>query len=384
MEIHENRGTDLSSPELIRYARHLALPEIGLLGQKKLKNSSVLCIGCGGLGSPLLLYLAAAGIGHIGIVDSDVVEDSNLQRQIIHGISWLGKTKITSARARILEINPFCQVDIFETMLNNKNALEIIKTFDLVCDCTDNFPSRYLINDACVLLGKPNIYGSIARFEGQVTVFNLDGQSPNYRDLVPTPPPLDLVPSCAEGGVVGVLPGLIGTIQATEVIKIITGAGTTLDGRLLIFDALKMTFRELALKAGATGKGIDRLINYEKFCQPKGSSKETFKGKSISAHGLNELIQQDPENIILLDVRELHESNSNKINGAYLIPLSQIKNGNAIEEVRKLSYGRLLYVYCQSGKRSKKALEFLQESGIEGVNLIGGINTWNEEFPTKY
>ncbi|MFL0737587.1 MAG: molybdopterin-synthase adenylyltransferase MoeB, partial [Prochlorococcus sp.] len=238
MGLDDTRDVDLNPDEVARFSRHLILPEVGITGQKRLKKASVLCVGTGGLGSPLLLYMAAAGVGHIGIVDFDVVELSNLQRQVIHGTSWVGQLKTGSARARILEINPNCQVDVYEKALTSDNALEIIQPYDIVCDCTDNFPSRYLVNDACVLLGKPNIYGSIHRFEGQATVFNLDAQSPNYRDLVPEPPPAGLVPSCVEGGVMGVLPGLIGLIQATEVIKIITGIGTTLSGRLLIVDAL--------------------------------------------------------------------------------------------------------------------------------------------------
>ena len=216
----KDHGIDLNPDELARYARHLTLPEVGISGQKRLKASSVLCIGSGGLGSPLLIYLAAAGVGRIGIVDSDLVENSNLQRQVIHSTKWVGKPKTTSARERILKLNPYCQVNSYETPLTSINALQIIKPFDLVCDCTDNFPSRYLINDACVILGKPNIYGSVSKFEGQVTVFNLTLNSPNYRDLVPEPPPIDLIPSCEEGGVLGVLPGIIGIIHATEVIKI--------------------------------------------------------------------------------------------------------------------------------------------------------------------
>ncbi|NES95392.1 MAG: molybdopterin-synthase adenylyltransferase MoeB, partial [Desertifilum sp. SIO1I2] len=237
----------LTKEDYERYSRHLILPEIGLDGQKRLKAASVLCIGTGGLGSPLLLYLAAAGIGRIGIVDFDVVDYSNLQRQVIHGTSWVGKPKIESAKNRILEINPDCQVDLYETRLSSENALQIVEPYDIVIDGTDNFPTRYLVNDACVLLNKPNVYGSIFRFEGQATVFNYQ-DGPNYRDLYPEPPPPGMVPSCAEGGVLGILPGIIGVIQATEAVKIITGAGTTLSGRLLLYNALEMKFRELKLR----------------------------------------------------------------------------------------------------------------------------------------
>ncbi|MFS8887829.1 molybdopterin-synthase adenylyltransferase MoeB, partial [Synechococcus sp. R55.1] len=237
----------LSREEMERFSRHLILPEVGLEGQKRLKAGKVLCIGTGGLGSPLLLYLAAAGVGRIGIVDFDVVDVSNLQRQVIHGTSWVGKPKVESAKNRILEINPHCQVDVYNTALKAHNALELFANYDVIVDGTDNFPTRYLVNDACVLTGKPNVYGSIFRFEGQATVFNYE-DGPNYRDLYPEPPPPGLVPSCAEGGVLGILPGIIGVIQATETVKILLGVGTTLSGRLLLYDALNMSFRELKLR----------------------------------------------------------------------------------------------------------------------------------------
>ncbi|NER05140.1 MAG: molybdopterin-synthase adenylyltransferase MoeB, partial [Okeania sp. SIO3C4] len=249
----------LNTEEYQRYSRHLILPEVGLDGQKRLKAASVLCIGTGGLGSPLLLYLAAAGIGNIGIVDFDIVDHSNLQRQVIHGTSWVGKPKIESAKNRIHEINPHCQVDLYETRLSSENALDILKSYDVVVDGTDNFPTRYLVNDACVLLNKPNVYGSIFRFEGQATVFNYEG-GPNYRDLYPEPPPPGMVPSCAEGGVLGILPGMIGVIQATETIKIVLGQGTTLSGRLLLYNSLDMTFRELKLRPNPVRPVIEKLI----------------------------------------------------------------------------------------------------------------------------
>ncbi|WP_310414881.1 molybdopterin-synthase adenylyltransferase MoeB, partial [Chamaesiphon sp. OTE_8_metabat_110] len=251
--------------EYARYSRHLILPEVGLDGQKRLKAASVLCVGTGGLGSPLLLYLAAAGVGRLGIVDFDVVDHSNLQRQVIHGTSWVGKPKIESAKNRIHEINPYCQVDLYETALSSANALDIIRPYDIVVDGTDNFPTRYLVNDACVLLDKPNVYGSIFRFEGQATVFNYQG-GPNYRDLYPEPPPPGMVPSCAEGGVLGILPGIIGVIQATETVKIILGQGTTLSGRLVLYNALEMKFRELKLRPNPVRPVIETLIDYEQFC----------------------------------------------------------------------------------------------------------------------
>ena len=255
----------LSHDEIARYSRHLILPEVGVAGQERLKASSVLCIGTGGLGSPLLLYLAAAGVGRIGVVDFDVVDASNLHRQVIHGTASVGKRKVLSARDRIADINPFVQVDLYEEPFTSANALRIAEPYDVVVDGTDNFPTRYLVNDACVLLGKPNVYGSIFRFEGQASVFNhQDG--PNYRDLYPEPPPPGLVPSCAEGGVLGVLPGIIGTIQATETLKILLGIGETLSGRLLLFDALQMSFRELRLRKSPDTPRIERLIDYEQFC----------------------------------------------------------------------------------------------------------------------
>ena len=379
MQAHKMGGIDLTAEEISRYARHLTLPEIGIVGQKHLKASSVLCIGSGGLGSPILLYLAAAGIGNIGIVDFDSVEDSNLQRQVLHGMSWIGKPKIDSARARILEINPHCQVDTFLTRLSPHNALDIIQKFDIVCDCTDNFPSRYLINDACVILGKPNIYGSVSRFEGQATVFNLNKESPNYRDLIPEPPPPGLLPSCSEGGVIGVLPGLIGIIQATEAIKIITGVGTTLSGRLLVFDALKMSFRELTLRPSIKRQQIDKLIDYQEFCGSReysNSKSESLEIDSISVVELSKLLGRAHEEIILLDVRSQSEYDLISIPQSKLIPLKDIENGEAIENIRKMIKGKKLYVHCKSGKRSLTALSLLKRHNIQGTNISGGIDAW--------
>ncbi|MEI7952471.1 MAG: molybdopterin-synthase adenylyltransferase MoeB [Synechococcaceae cyanobacterium ELA182] len=378
----DTTGVQLSPDEVARFSRHLILPEVGMEGQKRLKAASVLCVGTGGLGSPLLLYLAAAGVGRLGIVDFDVVDHSNLQRQVIHGTSWVGKPKIESAKARILEINPHCQVDLYETALTSENALEIIAGYDLVCDGTDNFPTRYLVNDACVLLGKPNVYGSIFRFEGQATVFNLDAESPNYRDLFPEPPPPGMVPSCAEGGVVGVLPGIIGVIQATEALKIITGIGTTLSGRLLLFNALQMKFRELKLRPDPERPVIEKLIDYQEFCGVGGTApgqEEAGAVVNISVKELEVLLAGDRSGLVLLDVRNPPEADIAAIAGALLIPLDRIESGEAVEEVRRLAEGKTLYVHCKMGGRSAKALIALARHGIEGVNVAGGINAWSQE-----
>ncbi|MBD2462430.1 molybdopterin-synthase adenylyltransferase MoeB [Oscillatoria sp. FACHB-1407] len=372
----------LSREEYERYSRHLILPEVGLEGQKRLKAASVLCIGTGGLGSPLLLYLAAAGIGRIGIVDFDVVDSSNLQRQVIHGTSWVGKPKIHSAKDRILEINPNCQVDLYETRLSSENALDIVRPYDVVVDGTDNFPTRYLVNDACVLLDKPNVYGSIFRFEGQATVFNYEG-GPNYRDLYPEPPPPGLVPSCAEGGVLGILPGLIGVVQATETVKIILRQGTTLSGRLLLYNSLNMTFRELKLRPNPVRPVIDKLIDYEEFCgipQAKAQEEQQKAGMAeISVKDLKQLLDSGADDFVLLDVRNPHEYEIAKIPGAVLIPLSEIENGDGVTKVKELVNGHRLIVHCKSGVRSAKALAALKEAGVEGSNVVGGILAWSRE-----
>lgn len=372
-------GVELLPDEIARFSRHLTLPEVGLAGQKRLKAASVLCVGIGGLGSPILLYLAAAGVGRLGIVDFDLVDHSNLQRQVIHGTSWLGKPKIESAKARIHEINPHCQVDLYEIALTSDNALDIIRPYDIVCDGTDNFPARYLVNDACVMLGKPNIYGAVFRFEGQASVFNVTKDSPNYRDLYPEPPPADMVPSCAEGGVVGVLPGIIGLIQAIETVKIIIGIGTSLSGRLLLFDALKMSFRELKLCPSTESPVIDRLIDYQDFCgmnRPVNDDINDGHLERISVQDLKKLIDKEAAELLLLDVREHCEYEISSIVGAELIPLSHIENGEAIERIRDLVIGRRLFVYCKAGTRSQRALLELKRHGIEGVNVFGGMDAW--------
>ncbi|HEY9824558.1 MAG TPA: molybdopterin-synthase adenylyltransferase MoeB [Stenomitos sp.] len=376
----------LTKDDYERYSRHLILPEVGLEGQKRLKAASVLCIGTGGLGSPLLLYLAAAGIGRIGIVDFDVVDHSNLQRQIIHGTSWVGKPKIESAKNRILEINPYCQVDLYETRLSSENALSIAEPYDIVIDGTDNFPTRYLVNDACVLLNKPNVYGSIFRFEGQATVFNYEG-GPNYRDLYPEPPPPGLVPSCAEGGVLGILPGIIGVIQATEAIKIILGQGTTLNGRLLLFNALDMKFRELKLRPNPERPVIEKLIDYEMFCGiPQAKAAEAMQQAEIpeiTVTELKQILDGKPDDVVLLDVRNPNEFEIARIPGSVLVPLPDIENGQGVEKVRSLVNGHRLIVHCKMGGRSMKALGILKSAGIEGTNVKGGIQAWSQEVDTS-
>lgn len=372
----------LTKEEYERYSRHLILPEVGLEGQKRLKAATVMCIGTGGLGSPLLLYLAAAGIGRIGLVDFDVVDSSNLQRQIIHGTSWVGKPKIESAKNRILEINPNCQVDLYETRLSAENALEIIKPYDIVVDGTDNFPTRYLVNDACVLLNKPNVYGSILGFEGQATVFNYE-DGPNYRDLYPEPPPPGLVPSCAEGGVLGILPGIIGVIQATETVKIILGKGTILSGRLLLYNALDMKFHELKVRPKPVRPVIEKLIDYEEFCGIPQARAEEAKQKAeipeMSVQQLKQLLDSGADEFVLLDVRHPNEYEIARIPGSVLVPLTEIESGEGISQVRALLNGHRLIAYCKLGWRSAKALALLKQAGIEGTNVKGGIQVWSQE-----
>lgn len=373
----------LNKEEYERYSRHLILPEVGLEGQKRLKAASVLCIGTGGLGSPLLLYLAAAGIGRIGIVDFDVVDTSNLQRQVIHGTSWVGKPKIQSAKDRILEINPYCQVDLYETRLSSENALDMLRPYDVVVDGTDNFPTRYLVNDACVLLNKPNVYGSIFRFEGQATVFNYE-DGPNYRDLYPEPPPPGMVPSCAEGGVLGILPGIIGVIQATETVKIILGQGKTLSGRLLLYNALDMSFRELKLRPNPERPVIEKLVDYEEFCGIPQARAEAAKQQAeiseMTVQELNQLLQGGVQDFVLLDVRNPHEYQIARIPSAVLVPLPDIENGSGIEKVKTLLNGHRLVVHCKMGGRSAKAIGILKQAGIDGINVKGGIQAWSREI----
>jgi adenylyltransferase/sulfurtransferase len=375
---------ELNKDEYERYSRHIILPEVGLEGQKRLKASSVACIGTGGLGSPLLLYLAAAGVGRIGIVDFDVVDSSNLQRQIIHGTSGVGKSKLESAKQRIQDINPFCEVDLYNTRITSENALDILRPYDVVVDGTDNFPTRYLVNDACVLLGKPNVYGSIFRFEGQASVFNYQ-DGPNYRDVFPEPPPPGMVPSCAEGGVLGVLCGVIGSIQATEAIKVILGMDNTLSGRLLLYDAQKMSFRELKVRPNPERPVIDKLIDYEQFCGIPQAQEEEEKDEvpEMTVQELKQLIEQNADDYVLIDVRNPNEYEIAKIPGATLIPLSEIEEGNGVEKVKELTNGHRLIAHCKMGGRSAKALRILKQAGVEGTNLKGGIRAWSQEIDSS-
>jgi sulfur-carrier protein adenylyltransferase/sulfurtransferase len=377
----------LNKEEVLRYSRHLIMPEVAMDGQLKLKAAKVLCVGTGGLGSPLVLYLAAAGVGTIGLVDFDVVDYTNLQRQIIHTADDVGHSKVGSASEKIAAINPFVNVVRFETMLTSANAIGIIKDFDIVADGTDNFATRYLVNDACVLSAKPNVYASISRFEGQAAVFGAkDG--PCYRCVYPVPPPPGLVPSCAEGGVLGVLPGLLGVIQATEVIKLILGAGESLIGRLLLVDALAMKFRELRIRKDAdcpvcgTHPTLLELIDYDQFCGVRGEEAATVAVvPEIEPLELSRRLDAG-DVIFLLDVREPHEYEICNLNG-YLMPI-----GDLHQRVRELDSTREIVVYCRSGDRSAKAVTFLQQSGFHRVtNLAGGILRWSDTVDptvTKY
>ena len=373
---------ELSNEEIFRYSRHLILPEVGLEGQKKLKRARVLLVGVGGLGSPAALYLAAAGVGTLGLVDFDVVDATNLQRQVLHGTSTIGKRKLDSARERIEDLNPNVKVEAHETPLTSRNALEIIATYDIVVDGTDNFQTRYLVNDACVLLGKPNVYGSIYRFEGQASVFATES-GPCYRCLFREPPPPGLVPSCAEGGVLGVLPGIIGTIQTTEALKLILGIGESLAGRLLLVDALRMSFRTLNLRKDpecpACGTHeITELIDYEEFCGVRQAAAADAAAQSavpeITPAQLAERIARG-DDFDLIDVREPHEWDIARLPGARLIPL-----GTILEALPTLDSARDIVVHCKVGGRSAKAVQQLQASGFRKVwNLAGGITRWSDE-----
>ncbi|HWR15862.1 MAG TPA: molybdopterin-synthase adenylyltransferase MoeB [Terriglobales bacterium] len=374
------QSVSLSNDEVLRYSRHLIMPEVGMDGQLKLKAAKVLCVGAGGLGSPLALYLAAAGVGTIGIVDFDVVDFTNLQRQIIHTTADVGRKKLDSAEDKLKAINPHINVVRYETRLTSANALELFRDFDMIVDGTDNFPTRYLVNDACVLTGKPNVYGSIFRFEGQVSVFATE-QGPCYRCLYPEPPPPGLVPSCAEGGVLGILPGLVGVMQATEAIKLILGSGEPLIGRLLLVDALAMRFRELKLRknpdcpACGTHRTINALIDYNEFCGIRGEEKPV--DNQIPTISVEELKRRKDagEDLFVLDVREPNEYQICNING-YLIPLNDLP-----KRVSELDSSREIVAHCRSGVRSAKAVDFLRQAGFTKVrNLTGGILAWAEKI----
>ena len=374
----------LTNDEIQRYSRHLIMPEVGMEGQQKLKAARVLCVGTGGLGSPLALYLTAAGVGTLGIVDFDVVDVTNLQRQIIHSTADVGRKKLDSAEEKLKAINPYINIRKFDTRLSSENALEIFRDFDIIADGTDNFPTRYLVNDACVLTGKPNVYGSIFRFEGQASVFATE-QGPCYRCLYPEPPPPGLVPSCAEGGVLGILPGLVGVMQATEVIKLILGAGDPLIGRLLLIDALGMKFRELKLRknpdcpACGTHPTVTKLIDYNEFCGIRGEEKPTVE-TGIPEMQVEELKRRldKGDDLFVLDVREPHEYQICNI-GGYLIPL-----GDLPKRVNELDSSREIVAHCRSGVRSGKAVAFLQQAGFKKIhNLAGGILAWADKVDPK-
>ena len=373
----------LNNDEILRYSRHLIMPEVGMEGQQKLKAARVLCIGAGGLGSPLALYLAAAGVGTLGLVDFDVVDFTNLQRQVIHSTADVGRKKLDSAAEKMQAINPHVKIVKHEVALSSENALDILKDYDLVVDGTDNFPTRYLVNDACVLTGKPNVYGSIFRFEGQASVFATK-EGPCYRCLYPEPPPPGLVPSCAEGGVLGILPGLVGVMQATEVIKLILGKGEPLIGRLLLIDALGMKFRELKLRknpdcpACGTHPTVTKLIDYNEFCGIRGEDKPVES--NVSEMQVEELKRRldAGEPLFVLDVREPHEYQICNI-GGHLIPL-----GDLPKRVHELDSSREIVAHCRSGVRSAKAVAFLRQAGFRKVhNLAGGILAWADRVDPK-
>ena len=376
------QAATLSNDEILRYSRHLIMPEVGMEGQQKLKAARVLCVGAGGLGSPLALYLAAAGVGTLGLVDFDVVDFTNLQRQIIHTTNDVGRPKLDSAAEKLTAMNPFIQVRKFETKLTSANALDIFRQFDIVADGTDNFPTRYLVNDACVLTGKPNVYASIFRFEGQASVFAAE-RGPCYRCLYPEPPPPGLVPSCAEGGVLGILPGLLGVIQATEVIKLILGSGEPLIGRLLLVDALAMRFRELHLRKNpecpvcGTNPTIRELIDYQEFCGIRGSESQeasvTATVPEIRPEELKARLDAG-DDIFILDVREPHEYQICNI-GGHLIPLGELP-----ARMNELDSSREIVAHCRSGVRSAKAVTLLRQAGFAKVkNLAGGILAWSDK-----
>lgn len=372
---------ELSSNELRRYSRHLILPEIGLEGQKKIRATSVLCIGAGGLGSPIAMYLSAAGIGKLGIVDFDAVEFSNLQRQILHSTADVGRPKTQSARETIQGLNPEVEVVLHNVRLTSANALEILRPYDIVVDGTDNFPTRYLTNDACVLLKKPNIYGSIFRFEGQASVFAPHLGGPCYRCLYPEPPPPGLVPSCAEGGVLGVLPGIIGLIQATEILKLAAGIGTTLLNRLLLFNALDMRFRELKLRRDpqcpicGENPSITQLIDYEQFCGYSPKDKE-MNPDEVTVQELKRALDDPKLGIKVIDVREPDEYRIAHIEGVSLLPLSQLA-----QRFQELDPEQEYYIHCKVGGRSMRALQFLRQQGFKRLkNVAGGIDAWSEQI----
>jgi adenylyltransferase/sulfurtransferase len=375
----------LNNDEIRRYSRHLILPEVGLAGQKKIKATSVLCIGAGGLGSPIAMYLAAAGIGKMAIVDFDTVDFSNLQRQILHTDADVGRSKAQSAKETIAGINPNCEVVLHETRISSENALDLIRPYDIIVDGTDNFPTRYLTNDACVLLKKPNVYGSIFRFEGQASVFAPHLGGPCYRCLYPEPPPPGMVPSCAEGGVLGVLPGIIGCIQATEILKLALGKGTSLVGRLVLFNALDLKFRELKLRRDpecpicGDHPTIKELIDYEQFCGIAPEPEPTTNPDEVTVQQMKRALDNPGLGIKVIDVREPDEFEIARVNGVPLIPL-----GTLPDRFTELDPNQQIYVHCKSGVRSLKAVQFLKQQGFKYAKSVkGGIAAWADEIDPR-
>jgi adenylyltransferase/sulfurtransferase len=366
-------AAELTVDEVRRYSRHLIIPDVGMDGQKRLKNAKVLCVGAGGLGSPALLYLAAAGVGTLGIIDDDVVDESNLQRQVIHGQSDIGKPKALSAKESVAEINPLITVNLHQVRLDSSNVLDIFRDYDLIVDGTDNFATRYLVNDACVLLGKPYVWGSIYRFEGQVSVF-WEKYGPNYRHLYPEPPPPGMVPSCAEGGVLGVLCASIGSVMVTEAIKLITGIGEPLVGRLMIYDALEMEYRTVKVRRDPNAPEITELIDYEAFCGAVSEeASEAVKDSTITAYDLKEMMDAGKD-IALIDVREPNEFEIVSIPGAVLIPKGEFLNGTALA---KLPQDKQIVLYCKAGSRSAEALAVTKAAGFtDAVHVGGGVLSW--------
>lgn len=369
-------AAELTKDEVARYSRHLIIPDVGMEGQKRLKNAKVLVVGAGGLGSPALLYLAAAGVGTLGIVEFDEVDESNLHRQVIHGQSDIGRSKAESAKDSIADVNPFVEVRLHQTHLTSDNALDVFRDYDLVLDGTDNFATRYLVNDAAVLQGKPYVWGSIFRFEGQVSVF-WEEHGPNYRDLYPEPPPPGMVPSCAEGGVLGVLCASIGSIMVNEAIKLITGIGETLLGRLMIYDALEMSYRTVNVRKDPNGEKITELIDYETFCGTvSGDAQQAAASSTITPRELKEKFDRG-DNFELIDVREPHEYEIVNIDGAKLIPKDRILSGEALSD---LPQDRQIVLHCKTGGRSAEALSAVQKAGFsDAVHVGGGVTGWANE-----
>ena len=378
MAISTDLNSDfLSLDEKERYKKHLTLKEIGFKGQLKLKNSSVICIGAGGLGSSVLLYLAASGIGRIGIVDNDQVEKSNLQRQIIHETNTVGNLKINSAQERIKRFNPNIEVTTFNKRINSKNVIEIIKDFDIVCDCSDNFGTRYLINDACLILNKALVFGSVQGFEGQISVFNLNKKSPNLRDLLPESPVKNNIPSCEEFGVVGVSTGLIGILQVNEIIKIILKKGEILDGKILVFDLLNMNIKTLNLKSDKLNKNIKNLSQFEDFYK-ENECQDNIKIKKINAKEFNALYKAKLNKILLIDVREKEEFNKFSIKGSISIPINNLEQKSHLEFIKQESLVKEIFTLCQLGKRSEKASKILMKFKISSTSIEGGMKKINQ------